>query len=302
MPLIKNIILASCAAGVLSACSGTLIQAEKAAPPADPFARALHAGYVDLAREELDENDFADATAFAARAIASSVGKPPAPENFAARRLPAEKLPALAAARDRLVSALSRGAARSTPEQAARAQLAFDCWMQEQEENFQNDDIAACRDRFAAAIGSFDTNPLASAKPQRLRPTPAALRANSKAPRGAAPLKTRFVVYFDLDTATLVPGAESEVTRAAAAARRSGAAMVRVTGHTDRSGSDGYNLNLSRTRAQEVVRALRRLGLPEIGVATQAFGEEKPAVPTSDGTPEPRKCPPRYGPKPAFFE
>ena len=109
-----------------------------------------------------------------------------------------------------------------------------------------------------------------------------------KAPRGAEPLKTRFVVYFDLDTATLVPGAESEITRAAAAARRSGAAMVQVTGHADRLGSDGYNLTLSRSRAQEVVRALRRLGLPDIGIATQAFGEEKPAVPTGDGRPEPR--------------
>jgi OmpA-OmpF porin, OOP family len=284
MPLIKNMILASCVAGLLSACSGTLIQAENAAPPADPFARALHAGYIALAREELDENDFADAKAFAARAVASSAGNPSPPENFGVRRLPAEKLPELSAARDRLVAALARGAANSAPEQAARAQLAFECWMQEQEENFQPDDIAACRDRFTAAIGNFDTGPLANAQPQRPRPTPAMI----KAPRGAEPLKTRFVVYFDLDTATLVPGAESEITRAAAAARRSGAAMVQVTGHADRLGSDGYNLTLSRSRAQEVVRALRRLGLPDIGVATQAFGEGKPAIPTGDGKPEPR--------------
>tara|TARA_R110002126_G_scaffold63684_6_gene163211 strand:+ start:2982 stop:3845 length:864 start_codon:yes stop_codon:yes gene_type:complete len=276
--------LASCAAGLLSACSGTLIQAENAAAPADPFARALHAGYLDLARGELDESDFADTAAFAARAVASSAGTPPPPENFGARRLPAEKLPELAAARTQLMTALERGAAGSAPDQAARAQLAFDCWMQEQEENFQAADIAACRDRFAAAIRGLDTKPLASVEPAQPRATPATL----KAPRGATPLKTRFVVYFDLDTAKLVPGAESEITRAAAAARRSGAAMVRVTGHADRSGPDGHNLALSRTRAREVVRALRRLGLPEIGVATQAFGEEKPAVPTGDGKPEPR--------------
>ncbi|MGZ0245383.1 MAG: OmpA family protein [Alphaproteobacteria bacterium] len=101
-------------------------------------------------------------------------------------------------------------------------------------------------------------------------------------------LATRFVIYFDLDTASLVPGSESEVTRAAAAARRSGAAMVWVTGHTDRSGSERHNMTLSRARAQEVVRALRRLGLPEIGVATQAYGEEKPLVQTKDGKVEAR--------------
>jgi outer membrane protein OmpA-like peptidoglycan-associated protein len=284
MPLIRNTIIASCAAGLLSACSGTLLQAERATAPADPFARALHAGYTDLARAEQNENDFADADAFAARAIVASTGKPPAPENFGARQLPAEKLPELAAARDRLVTALNRGAAQSAPDHAARAQLAFDCWVQEQEENFQTTDIAACRDRFAAAIAFFDTKSLARATPQHPRATP----ANLKAPRGAAPLKTKFVIYFDLDAAALVPGAESEITRAAAAARRSGAAMVRVTGHADRSGAGGHNMKLSRTRAQEVVRALRRLGLPEIGVATQAFGEEKPAVPTGDGKTEPR--------------
>lgn len=284
MSLIKNTIIASCAAGLLSACSGTLMQAERAAAPADPFARALHAGYTGLAREEMNENDFADADSFAARAVAAAAGNPPAPENFAARRLPAEKLPELSAAREKLVTALQRGAAKSAPDRAARAQLAFDCWVQEQEENFQPADIAACRDRFTAAIGGLDTKPLASAAPMQPRPTPAVL----KAPRGAAPLKTRFVVYFDLDAATVVPGAESEITRAAEAARRSGAAMVRVTGHADRSGSDGHNLALSRTRAREVVRALRRLGLPDIGIATQAYGEEKPAIPTRDGKPEPR--------------
>ena len=35
---------------------------------------------------------------------------------------------------------------------AARAQVMFDCWMQEQEENFQTDHIAACRNRFFAAL------------------------------------------------------------------------------------------------------------------------------------------------------
>lgn len=288
MSLIRNTFIASCAAGMLSACSGTLMQAERATAPSDPFTRALHAGYAALARAEIDENDFADADAFAARALAASNGKPPAPENFAARRLPAEKLPALSAARERLVTALERGAAKSAPDRAARAQLAFDCWMQEQEENFQPGEIAACRDRFAAAIAGLDTKPLARMEPTQPRPTPASLRTALKSPRGATPLTTRFVVYFDLDAAMVVPGAESEITRAAEAARRSGAAMVRVTGHADRSGSDSHNMKLSRTRAREVVRALRRLGLPDIGIATQAYGEEKPAVPTHDGRPEPR--------------
>lgn len=170
------------------------------------------------------------------------------------------------------------------PGKAAAAQLAFDCWMQEQEENFQPGDIAACRDRFTAALGLLESKRLASAAPARPLPTPTSLKTTMRPTQ----LSTRFVIYFDLDTASLVPGSESEITRAAAAARRSGAAMVRVTGHADRSGSTGHNMKLSRARAQEVVRALRRLGLPEIGVATQAYGEEKPQVLTEDGAVEAR--------------
>lgn len=287
MTLIKNVLLAGSIAGLLSACSGTLIQADRAAPAADPFAAALQTGYATLAREELSESDFGDADAFAVRALAAASGNPPPPENFDARKIPAEKLPALAEARSKLLTVLDSGARRSSPGQAADAQLAFDCWMQEQEENFQPGDIAACRDRFTAALGVLERKRLASAPPpvpQRPRATPTSL----KSPMQPAPLATRFVIYFDLDTARLVPGTESEITRAAAAARRSGAAMVRVTGHADRSGSESHNMKLSRARAEEVVRALRRLGLPEIGVATQAYGEEKPLVQTRDGKPEAR--------------
>lgn len=291
MTMIKNILLAGCTAGLLSACSGTLTQADRAAPAADPFSAALQTGYAALAHEELSESDFGDADSFAARSLAAAGGKPPAPENFDSRRIPAEKLPALVDARTRLLAVLNSGARKSAPGEAADAQLAFDCWMQEQEENFQTDDIAACRDRFTSTLSLIEGKRLASVAPHAQTQSQKGLRAipaSLKAPMNPAPLATRYVIYFDLDTASLVPGSESEITRAAAAARRSGAAMVRVTGHADRSGSERHNMSLSRARAQEVVQALRRLGLPEIGVATQAYGEEKPVVPTKDGKTEAR--------------
>ncbi len=285
MTLIENALLAGSIAGLLSACSGALMQAERATPATDPFAAALQSGYATLAREELDESDFSDADTFAVRALAAAAGKPPAPENFDARKIPSETLPALVDARSRLLAILDGGARTMLPGEAASAQLAFDCWMQEQEEKFQPADIAACRERFTAALAFLESRRLADAAPgNRPRPTPTSLKTTMRPPQ----LATRFVIYFDLDTASLVPGSESEITRAAAAARRSGAAMVRVTGHADRSGPVGHNMKLSRARAQEVVRALRRLGLPEIGIATQAYGEEQPLVPTKDGAVEAR--------------
>ncbi len=58
----------------------------------------------------------------------------------------------LTSARQRLVGTLNKGAAEKVPEETARAQTGFDCWMQEQEENFQPNDIEACRSQFYSSL------------------------------------------------------------------------------------------------------------------------------------------------------
>lgn len=282
------------AAAMLSACAANLGEAERTAPPGDAFAAALHKGYVELARAEQTESDFVDARAFADRAIRAAAGVPPAPEPLGARKLPSEALPALADARERLVRALDRGASRTdVASEAARAQLAFDCWLQEQEENIQPADIAACRSEFETALASVESRMTAATVPtpvpERTRTVVPVSPAAYIAPEPAAtPLDTRFVVYFDFDKAGVTPATEDQISKAAAAARRTGAAMVRVVGHADRAGTDSHNMTLSRSRAQSVVKALRRLGLPDIGIAIQAMGEGAPAVATADGVREPR--------------
>lgn len=49
-----------------------------------------------------------------------------------------------------------RGGAVFAPAEAATAQAAFDCWMQEQEENFQPRDIGACQNRYLAAMARLE--------------------------------------------------------------------------------------------------------------------------------------------------
>lgn len=277
--------MATAAAALVSACSGHLSEAERAAAPADVFAAKLQSGYVALARAEADENDFKDARVFADRALSAARGEPTGPEALSARKLPQESLPALADARARLTRALDSGARMRVPEDAAEAQLGFDCWMQEQEEDFQDADIAACRGRFLAAIARIEPKAVSGAAPARLAVTHAALDAPA---RTDIPLATRFVVYFDLDATALTGSSAQEIATAAEAVRRTGAALVRITGHADRAGTDPHNLALSRARAEAVRGAIRRLGLPDVGILTQAYGETRPAVATGDGVKEPR--------------
>jgi OOP family OmpA-OmpF porin len=59
-------------------------------------------------------------------------------------------------ARSRLLQAFDHGAKDIIPAQAAQAQVSFDCWMQELEEGYQPEDIAACRSRYESAMAEVD--------------------------------------------------------------------------------------------------------------------------------------------------
>ena len=63
-------------------------------------------------------------------------------------------------------------------------------------------------------------------------------------------------VFFDLNSFTLKPGAYNELNRVADALNRFPQTNVQVQGHTDRSGSEQYNMELSQRRANAVVNYL----------------------------------------------
>ena len=150
---LTKLMIISVATLSLAACGGMeLDRARGVQPEGTDFAVNLYQGYLGLSEAEFAEADYTDSDAFARRAIAAGTGRPPMPEAIGDRRLPADKVGELAEARTRLFAARSGNARLKAPEQAAVAQAMFDCWMQEQEENRQPDDIAACRDRYLAAM------------------------------------------------------------------------------------------------------------------------------------------------------
>lgn len=97
-----------------------------------------------------------------------------------------------------------------------------------------------------------------------------------------------YLVYFDFDRSTLTEAGRQAVQEAAGEYRRTGTARVSVNGHTDLSGSDTYNQDLSERRAETVRQELVRVGVPTSAISTVAEGESDPAVPTPDGTREAR--------------
>ena len=128
---------------------------------------------------------------------------------------------------------------------------------------------------------------LAACKPTA--PPPAA--AAPPPPPVAAPpppAAKQFIVYFEFDKSTLTPEGSKVVQDAAAAYRATGSARVAVAGYTDLSGTQQYNIGLSKRRADTVRGALVRAGVPDGAIAESWHGKENPAVPTPDGVREPR--------------
>lgn len=120
------------------------------------FDRLLFDAYVDLATSERAQGDWAEAERYLVRARQVAAGNAVEPEALAARELPADAIDELSAGRERLLSSFRRGARGLAAPAAAQAQAAFDCWMEQREENRQPGHIDACRWRFAAAMAAVE--------------------------------------------------------------------------------------------------------------------------------------------------
>lgn len=273
--------VAGLAAVFLAGCSQVSYKELQTAEPAGTaHSQALFNGYKTLAAGEHDEHDVWDAEFFATKALATAGSGGIGPQEIADRRLPAGTAGDLTAARAQLMAALAAGAAEKAPNQSARAQIMFDCWMQEQEENLQPNHIAACRDGFAEAMGEVDVAmapapaPVAKAEP---KPAPAVV---------PEPSEEMYVVYFDFDSAKLDERALAVLNEAASASKKLNSSLILVEGNTDLAGPDGYNMTLSEERAKAVRDALLASGASNAAIKLEAYGKTRPAIKTADGVRE----------------
>ena len=96
------------------------------------------------------------------------------------------------------------------------------------------------------------------------------------------------MVFFEFDKSDLTSAAQTIIEEAATAFRVNGIAEINLVGHTDRAGSDQYNLELSMRRANAVREALVALGISDADILVAGQGEFQPIVPTEDGMREPQ--------------
>ncbi|RJP85304.1 MAG: OmpA family protein [Desulfobacteraceae bacterium] len=83
-------------------------------------------------------------------------------------------------------------------------------------------------------------------------------------------------VMFDYNSATLKSGAFAEIDRVANILQQYPDTNIRVAGHTDQSGSETYNQQLSERRAMSVKNALIQRGVADFRIQTIGYGESMP--------------------------
>ena len=88
-------------------------------------------------------------------------------------------------------------------------------------------------------------------------------------------------VTFDTNSTEVRPGLYSEINRVAGVLNQYPDTFIRVEGHTDSKGSDEYNMNLSKRRADAVKTLLVQRGVADSRIEVVGFGETMP-VATND--------------------
>jgi OOP family OmpA-OmpF porin len=258
-----------------------------------PFTQALQANYNELATqaaalpaEAAPEGSFWDmfdpfsssdttsdllARAFTTKAELAESGTEPEPE--------AASNPVAETTRGRLIRALAAGKDQF-PEQAARAQADYDCWVLYGTVPGAANASQACKTSLDASLVRLETASRPAPPPAPPAPTPA------PAP---APAPTQdYTVYFDFDSWTLKAEQLKVLDTVIATARNGGQSNINNVGQTDTSGSSDYNQGLSVRRANVVVEALVQMGARRTALHASGVGETDLAVPTEDGVKEAR--------------
>jgi OmpA-OmpF porin, OOP family len=264
---------------LLAGCTSN-IQAIKTAPATgSPFTQGLAAGYRDYTDTEVSFYNWPNADYFARKGLRAAAGEAVPPEQLADWDIPADRQAELAAARQRLAGDLDGGARDAKPQLAAKAQVSFDCWVEEQDialgrwvdghDDLHQARMDACKNALMTALDEIEKKQTSSAQPSVVSPA-------------------NYTVYFDFDKSTITPAGQGVIDHVLAEAKSMNAQSLSVTGHTDLAGTADYNMALSLRRADVVRSALVTGGVPADLITVAGRGMSEPAVPTAPGVREPR--------------
>ena len=82
-------------------------------------------------------------------------------------------------------------------------------------------------------------------------------------------------IYFELDSYALLPESKYELQRVEDFMNKNPKIKVEISGHTDSIGSDEYNMDLSRKRAESVMKYISDHGIDPGRLEAKGYGKTR---------------------------
>lgn len=292
--------------------------------PAGPaFNQYLAQFYGDLAKKKARERlDQGGGLIFIEKASDAAEPKAVLPENPDKYRLHDEEKPIFEQARAQLLQVLDSGARDGNPEVAASAQVNYDCWLFQQSLEMDDEFLQSCKMTYDQAMqvltGGLMGAPAApeagqegpqqgaqpmmdpAAQQEMMMQQQAAAQqemmtqqqAEQPSPSGEGGA-TYDHAFFPLNSARITPQGAQALDAIAAEiqqldAQRGAPVTLTVVGHTDATGPESRNIDLSLRRAYAARGYLHQRGITADRVNIDGRGSSEPLVPNKTGLPEPQ--------------
>ena len=279
-----------------SNCAYHKIEKLQEMPKSDnKFSNALSDAYLNFALSEMnDMQDDIDAAYFADKGINARNNIKVPPEEINNWDIDKKYVEEANNKRDEIINLSNSKFLISHPETIAKAQLGFDCWLEQLEEGWQDQHIEKCYNMMNNNINkimdivkndkdkqNFTSSPnISSEEAEQIKEVKEIKRIVDK------DIKQKFEIYFPHDVYKLDFNLQSKLNDILKKYGHVENTFYEIIGHTDASGTKEYNLILSKLRANAVKQFLLQKGLSAFKISTFYFGESKPKIKTNDGVKE----------------
>lgn len=284
---------------ITNGCAYHNIEELKATPKSNnQFSQALSDNYLEFALYEMNEmHDEYDAAYFAKKGIQAKKNLNIQPELISNWDIDEEYRNLALQKRKELIDALKSKRASNLPNVSARTQLGYDCWLEQLEEAWQTQHIKKCFDMLNSGlhilgqdtihnievVKNIDTKHSKFIKEKDIEETKS-IKEIKKIDDISS--KIKFEIYFDHNVYKLNNENKNTLQNLHEKKNITNNFIIEVIGHTDRSGSEEYNILLSKLRANEVKKFLIQLGIKDQNITSYYFGESKLKISTKDGVRE----------------
>lgn len=243
----------------------------------DDYYAFLSNEYLAYSMAESEQYDWYDSEYFAKKGLKASAGINVQPENPGDWDVPSDQYDKLMRERRRLVVLVNGPARNDYTEKVAHAQVLYDCWVEQVDEQMFVKKESVCAHKFAREIADIESQILLAAPP-----------VPTKDSGKKSAVESEHTIFFGLNLTELTERGKAVVREVSDMVKEMAGYSVKVDGYTDSIGSAEYNIDLSKNRANRVAQALANEGVDEQRISTEGHGENDQLVPTADGVIEHR--------------